>query len=84
MHTIDNNYQTPDSAVFNTGEKFSFITCEANNIFKIIRNLNISKSRGVDVISVKMVKLCDGSLVKPISTIFQNSINFGVFPDSWK
>ena len=30
-----------------------------------------------------MVKLCDDSLVKPLSIIFQNCIDFGVFPDSW-
>ena len=31
-----------------------------------------------------MVKLCDDSLVKPLSIIFQRCINSIVFPDSWK
>ena len=31
-----------------------------------------------------MVKLCDDFLVKSFPTIFQNCINSGVFPDSWK
>ena len=31
-----------------------------------------------------MVMLCDDFLVKPLSIIFKNCINFGVFLDSWK
>ena len=50
----------------------------------IIRNLDISKTHGFDDISIRMVKLCDDSLVKPLSKAFQKCINSGVFPDSWK
>ena len=64
--------------------KFSSITCEKNDILKIIRNRDISKAHSFDDISVRMVKLCDVSLVKPLSIILQNCINSGVFPDSWK
>ena len=63
--------------------KFSSITCEDNDILKIIRNLDIGKAHGFDDISIRIVKLCDDFLVKPLST-FQNCINSGVFPDSWK
>ena len=63
--------------------KFSSITCEDNDILKIIRNLDIGKAHGFDDISIRIVKLCDDFLVKPLS-IFQNCINSGVFPDSWK
>ena len=81
---IDSDSQIPDSVVFNTEARFSSITCEDNDILKIIRNLDISKAHGFDDISIRMVKLCDDSLVKPLSIIFQKCINSGVFPDSWK
>ena len=63
--------------------RLSSITCENNDILKIIRNLNTSKAHGFDNISVRMVMLYDDSLIKPL-LIFQNCINSGVFPDSWK
>ena len=53
-------------------------------ILKIIRNLEINKAHGFDDISIGMVKLCDDSPGKPLSVIFQNCINPGVFPDSSK
>ena len=70
--------------VFNTGARFSSITCEVNDILKIIRNFNISKAHGFDDILIKMVKLCDDSLVKPVSIIFQNCTISGVVPVSWE
>ena len=81
---IDNDSQIPDSVFFNTEARFSSITCEENDILKIIRNLDISKAHGFDDISVRMVTLCGDSIVKALSKIFQNCINSGVFPDSCK
>ena len=65
-------------------QDFLSITCEDNDTLKIIRNLDISKAHGFDNISIRMVKLCHDSLVKPLSIIFQKCINSTVFPDSWK
>ena len=70
--------------LFSMEAKFPFINFEDNDIFKFIRNLDISKVHGFDDISIRMVKLCDDSLVKPLSIILQNCNNSGVFPDSWK
>ena len=64
--------------------RLSSITCENNDILKIIRNLDTSKAHGFDNISVRMVMLYDDSLIKPLLIIFQNCINSGVFPDGWK
>ena len=71
---IDNDSQIPDSVVLKTETRLSSITCEDNDILKIIRNLDISKAHGFDDMPVRMVKLCDDSLVKPLSIIFQNCI----------
>ena len=40
---IDNDSQIPDSVVFSTEARLSSITCENNDTFKIIRNLDTSK-----------------------------------------
>ena len=31
-----------------------------------------------------MIKICDSSIAKPLSIIFRNSLNSGIFPDKWK
>ena len=31
-----------------------------------------------------MIKICDPSIVKPLSIIYQNCFNTGTFPDLWK
>ena len=45
---IDNDSQILDSVVFNTVARLSSITCEDNDILKIISNLDISKAHGFD------------------------------------
>ena len=49
-----------------------------------MRVLNIDKTHGHDEISIRMIKICDEALVKPLSLIYNNCIDTGVFPDIWK
>ena len=51
---------------------------------KIIKSLNVNKAHGHDDISIRMIKLCGQSIVKPLSIIFKNCIDNGIFPDIWK
>ena len=69
---IDNDSQIPDLKLFSSQAKFSSITCRDNDILKVSRNLDNSKARGFDNITIRMVKLFDDSLIKPLSIIFQN------------
>ena len=50
-------------------------------ILKIVNALNINKAHGQDVISIRIIKLCSKSVVKPLSMIFKNFIDTGTFPD---
>ena len=43
--------------------------------------VKFSKLHVFNDILIRIIKLCDDSLVKPLSIIFQNCINSGVFPD---
>ena len=62
----------------------SSINFEKEDILKIIRNLNVNKAHGHDNISIRMLKICDSVLVEPLSLIYKNCINSGVFLDIWK
>ena len=54
------------------------------DILKIIRALHVNKAHGCDDISIHMIKICDQSIFKPLSMIYQNCLNTGTFPDIWK
>ena len=55
-----------------------------NDFLKIISSLNVNKAHGHDGIFVRMIKICDKSLVQPLSRIFRGCIDTGVYPDTWK
>ena len=55
-----------------------------DDILQSIHRLDPNKSHGFDGISIKMLKLCDASVVKPLSLIFKNCIKEGYFPLAWK
>ena len=51
---------------------------------KIIRALNIHKPHGHDAISIRMIKICDKSLLKPLIILFGNSTKSSCYSDIWK
>ena len=53
-------------------------------ILKIIRALNIHKTHGHDNISIRIIRICDKSLLKPSIILFQNSTKLSYYPDIWK
>ena len=57
---------------------------DAEMLLNIIRSLDINKSHGFDKISTRMLKICDASIIKPLSIIFRNSLQTGIFPSLWK
>ena len=74
----------PSAINFKTHARLSSIDFDEEDILKIIRNLNVNKAHGHDNISIRMLKICDSVLVEPLSQIYKNCINSGVFPDIWK
>ena len=53
-------------------------------ILKIIIALNINKAHGYDNISIRMIKICDKSLLKPLILLFKNSSQSSCYRDIWK
>ena len=68
----------PRLVVPNSESSLSAINFNNDGILNIIRSLNINKAH--DSIS----KICDKAIVKPLSIIYKNSIDTGIFPDLWR
>ena len=51
-------------------------------ILKLIQSLNSIKAHGHDDISIRMLKLCGPSVIKPLSLLFNNCLRDGVFPNN--
>ena len=79
-----NNSTLPNSLQYVSAARLSSFSFNEEVILKIINALNINKVHGHDDISIRMIKLCSKSVVKPLSIIFKNCIDTGTFPDIWK
>ena len=72
----------PTSQMFLTLSRQCTLNFNEKEIIEIIRNLNVHKAR--DSISIKMVKICDKSILKPLIHLFKNSTTSSSYPDIWK
>ena len=80
---IANNGILPTNQIFYTQNRLTdFDVC--GKILKLINRLNPHKAHGHDGISIRMVKLCNLIVTKPLSIIYKNCLQQGVFPDDWK
>ena len=65
-------------------ESLTTIDFSNNDILKIIRNPDPNKAHGHYMISIRMVKIYDDSICKPLKLIFQSCLESGKFPSEWK
>ena len=80
---FDNGSSLPEVS-FRNEKRISSIVYTSDNILKIINDLNPNKAHGHDNMSIRMIKLCSKSIVRPLKLIFDSAISSGYFPDSWK
>ena len=81
---LNNSSVLPVNQIFLTQSRLNFINFNEDEILKVIRALNIHKAHGHDDISIRMIKICDKSLLKPLIILFENSIKSSCYPDIWK
>ena len=81
---LKNNSMLPTNQIFLTQARQGSLDFNEGEILKIIRNLNINKTHGHDEISIRMIKICDKSLLKPLIILFENSIKSSCYTDIWK
>ena len=81
---VNNNSKLPSVLTKKTCKVLSTVDFSTNDILKIIRNLNPNKAHGHDMISSRMLKICDKSICKPLKIIFRSCLDNGKFPSEWK
>ena len=81
---LNNNSSLPVNQLFLTHSRLMSLDFDEDELLLIIRALNINKAHGHDDISIRMIKICDKSLIKPLMLIFKKSIRSSYYPDIWK
>ena len=81
---LSKKLNNPNTSANKTNKRLYKLNIKEDDILKIIRKLNVNKAHGHDDISIRMLKNCDSVLTEPLSIIFNNCIDHGVFPDTWK
>ena len=81
---LNNGCECSSQPIFATNERLSSIVFDDQDIMEIIRALNVNESYGHGDISIRMIKICDSALVKPLSMVFNSCVRTGTFPYIWK
>ena len=81
---LTNSSVLPLTISFKYHSRLKSIYFQKEDIFKIIRNLNVNKAHGHDAISIRMLEICDSEVFEPLSLIYKKCIDSGIFPDIWK
>ena len=90
-----NDFFAKQCTLIDSGSTLPYFKLLTNNILEdvsfseddikcIIKTLNPKKAHGWDEISIRMIKMASDNIAKPISIIYTNCINKGIFPDKWK
>ena len=81
---LKNNSSLPVNQIFLTQSRLTSLDFNEDELLKIIRTLNINKAHGHDDISIRIIKTCDKSLIKPLTFLFKTSVRSSHYPDIWK
>ena len=65
-------------------KRLSSLNVNEDEIVSIVKSLNSNKSHGWGKLSIKMMKMCNKTLVYPLKLLFKASFKKGVFLDCWK
>ena len=81
---ISNDSTVPLNINFETRERLSSLESCVDVIVKIIRSLDQNEAHGHNEISIRMIKLCASSILKPLHLIFSNCLETESFTKEWK
>ena len=76
---VSNNSTLPLVRTHVTNASLSSISLNDQNILKTIHSLNINKAHGYDDISIRLLKICDSSIVRLLSIISRTVCRAGIF-----
>ena len=63
---------------------FQFINISIQDVKDVLKNLNVSKSCGPDLISPRLLKEGTDILARPLCILSNHSLEESYFPISWK
>ena len=84
MFNHDNGSEIPSFLHPKTDKSLSNITFTEKDIEKVIQSLDPNKAHGHDMISIRMLKICGKSIIKPLLIIYKKCLVKGCFPNEWK
>ena len=74
----------PMSQLPTPSAQLSTINISSEDVYLAIMSLNQNKAFGCDQLSPHFLRLCGGSIVRAVTTLFKESITYGHIPDEWK
>ena len=89
MHSIEKQQHTSSKLnvfnilMFSIQSRLNSTDFNKDNVLKIIRALNTYKTYDHDI-SIRIIKICDKSLLKPLILLFENSTKSSCYLDIWK
>ena len=78
---LQNNSTLPKSYTYHTENRLNDITFDNEKLLKVMQSLDANKVHGYDGILIRMIKLSNPSIIKPVSIIFTNCVKSSIFPD---
>ena len=69
---------------YRTEQRINSFRVSEGDILAIMKTLDPATAHGLDNISIKMIKICNDSIIKPLKLIFEQSLKQGEFPNLWK
>ena len=81
---MKNGTKLPPNQIYSTQSILVSLNFNEDEILKIIRALNPHKANGYDDISIRMIKICEKSLLEPLIILFKNPTKPSHYPDIWK
>ena len=82
--TLVPNDTTLPKLLVTPNETLSSLDIIASDIVKIIIALKVNKAHGHDEIFIRILKLCESAIIKPLYLIFKNFLSSNTFPGVWK
>ena len=79
---LKNDSKLPSNQIYLTQSRLVSLNFNEDEILKIIRALNPHKTCGYD--DIRVIKICDKSLLEPIIILFKNSTKSSYYRDIWK
>ena len=82
--TKENLNELPIFGTPPAGDRMENIVVNESEVLKLLRNLKVDKSMGPDNIHPRVLKEAASPLARPLTILFQKSIDSGRVPEDWK